>query len=323
MNPPEPLRMTEMPELPWRTIHVDFYGPLPTSEYLLVAVDRYSRFPEVEIVHSTRASTVIPKLDKMFSVHGIPDTIISDNGPPFNGDDYARYLKTLGIQAKFSTPYWPQSNATVERFMQPLGKALKTATLEGRPWKQELNRFLLQYRTTPHCTTGVPPSELLFNRVVKGKIPVINKKKVVNRHSEARDNETKRKERNREYADQRRNTRKSEIKIGDYVFVKQEKKNKLSVNFNQKPYKVIKRTGVEISAQSNDGHIITRNISHFKRINKPDDDTDDEQYEYQQNSSYNNQPRASSGTTVMPRRSNRVRRPPDRYGLAYPSQIIN
>ena len=55
--------------------------------------------------------------------------------------------------------------------MQPLGKALKTATLEGRPWKQELNRFLLQYRTTPHCTTGVPPSELLFNIVVKGKIP--------------------------------------------------------------------------------------------------------------------------------------------------------
>ncbi|CAB4032131.1 Retrovirus-related Pol poly from transposon, partial [Paramuricea clavata] len=80
-NPPEPLRMTEMPELPWRTVHIDFYGPLPSSEYLLVAVDRYSRFPEVEIVHSTRASTVIPKLDKMFSVHGIPDTIISDNGP--------------------------------------------------------------------------------------------------------------------------------------------------------------------------------------------------------------------------------------------------
>ena len=99
---------------------------------------------------------MIPKLDKMFSVHGIPDTIISDNGPPFNGDDYARYLKTLGIQAKFSTPYRPQGNATVERLMQPLGKALKTATLEGRPWKQELNRFLLQYRTTPHCTTGVP-----------------------------------------------------------------------------------------------------------------------------------------------------------------------
>ncbi len=64
---------------------------------------------------------------------------------------YDKYLKALGIQAKFSTPNWPE------------GKALKTAKVEGQPWRQELNCFLLQYRTTPHCTTEVPPSELLFN----------------------------------------------------------------------------------------------------------------------------------------------------------------
>ena len=63
----------------------------------------------------------------------------------------------------------------------------------------------------------------------------------MNRHSEARDNETKREERNREYANQRRNTRKSDVKIGDHVLVKQETKNKASVNFNQKPYKIIRR----------------------------------------------------------------------------------
>ena len=39
--------------------------------------------------------------------------------------------------------------------MQPLGKALKTATIEGRPWRQELSRFLFTYRNTPHSTTGV------------------------------------------------------------------------------------------------------------------------------------------------------------------------
>ena len=92
--------------------------------------------------------------------------------------------------------------------MPPLGKALKTATLTPC--------FLLQYRTTSHCTTGVPPSELLFNKVVvKRKIPVMNKKKVVNRHLEARNKEIKCKEHNREYADQRRNTRKSDVKIAD------------------------------------------------------------------------------------------------------------
>ena len=71
-GPPAPITPTTMPDGPWQTVHVDFYGPLPTGEYLLVVVDRYSRFPEVEIVHSTRASTVIPKLDKIFAVHGIP-----------------------------------------------------------------------------------------------------------------------------------------------------------------------------------------------------------------------------------------------------------
>ncbi|XP_028416732.1 uncharacterized protein K02A2.6-like [Dendronephthya gigantea] len=200
---PEPLRMTEMPELPGSVVHVDFPRPRPTSEYLLVAVNRYSRFPEVEIVHSIRASTVTPKLDKIFSVHGIPDTIISDNGHHYNGNKYARYMKIIGIQTKFSTPYWPQGNDTLKRFMQPLGKGLKTAKLEGRPWKQELYdlyRFLLQYRTTPFCTTGVPPSELLFNGIVKGKIPVITRKKVINRHKEARDNERTKKERNKEVA---------------------------------------------------------------------------------------------------------------------------
>ncbi|CAB4019448.1 Hypothetical predicted protein [Paramuricea clavata] len=197
--------------------------------------------------------------------------------------------------------------------MRPLGKALKIATLEGRPWKQELNRFLLQYRTTPHCTTGVPPSELFFNRVIKGKLPVINSKKIVNRHKEARDNEKTRQERNREYANQTQ----------EKVIYKQEKKNKLTANFNHKPYKVIKKTGSEILAQSKDGHIVKRNVSHFKRINKPrEEDTDDEGFDYEENSQ-DNQPPISNENNEVPRRSSRIRRPPNRYGHEYPSNLIS
>ena len=92
-DPPQPLAMSELPNGPWQKLHIDFYGPLPSAEYLLVVIDRYSRFPEVEIVRSTKASTVIPKLDKIFAVHGLPTSVTSDNGPPFNGDDYDRYFK--------------------------------------------------------------------------------------------------------------------------------------------------------------------------------------------------------------------------------------
>ena len=94
--------------------------------------------------------------------------------------------------------------------MQPLEKALKSATIEGRPWRQELSRFLFTYRNTPHSTTGAPPAELLFNRTVKD----------MDRHQQARAREDTRQKYNKQYSDKRRNTRKSEINIGDHVLVK-------------------------------------------------------------------------------------------------------
>ena len=156
-KPAEPISMTVMPKGPWQALHVDFYGPLLSGEYLLVVTDRYSRYPEVEIVSSRKAYVVIPKLDKVFATHGIPEVIQSDNRPPFNREEYSRYLKVLCINPKSSTPYWPQGNAETEKIMQPLRKAIKTAHAQERPWKQELNRFLLQYRTAPHTTPKTPP----------------------------------------------------------------------------------------------------------------------------------------------------------------------
>ena len=122
----EPLRMTDMSSGKWKKVHPDVYCPLPCGEHLLVCIDHYSRYPEVEIVRLTKAASVIPRLDKIFSVHGLPYQVISDNGPPFNSTEFARYMDTLGIQFDHTTPKWPQGNAEVERFMQPLGKAIQT-----------------------------------------------------------------------------------------------------------------------------------------------------------------------------------------------------
>ena len=107
-NPPEPLQMSDMPQGPWQKVHADFYGPLPSGEYLLVVIDGYSRYPEVEIVRSTKASSVIPKFEKIFATHGIPVSMTTDNGPPFNSNEYSRYLLALGINQDPSTPKWPK-----------------------------------------------------------------------------------------------------------------------------------------------------------------------------------------------------------------------
>ena len=206
--------------------------------------------------------------------------------------------------------------------MQPLGKALKTAKIDNRPWQQELSRFLLQYRTTPHCSTGVSPAELLFNRTVQGKLPILWKNNVLDKHQQARDNERKRKEYNEGYAHRKQRTKKSDIQVGDCVLVKQERNNKLTPNYNPTPYVVIRREHSRVTAKSKDGHTITRNVSHFKRIpeqelsedeeeNRPDRREPDETQGQPTNVNDNVQHEHDSHPV---RRSTRETKRPERYG---------
>ena len=192
--------------------------------------DPYSKFPEVEIVTSTSAKACIPKLDCIFATHGIPKKIKTDNGPPFNGNDFKRYMAALGIEWKTSTPLWPQGNGNAESVMKPLGKVIKTSMLEGKNWRQELQRFLLNYHSTPHATTKMPPCELLFNRKVQGSLPELSTQNVVNKHQKAKENIDKKKISNKQYYDVKKNTKTSKIKEGDIVICKQKPNNKLSPN---------------------------------------------------------------------------------------------
>ena len=143
---PEPIISTPLPAVPWKTLSADFLGPLPTGELLLVVMDDFSRFPEVEIVSSTASTTVIPKLDSIFARQGIPEILKTDNGPPFNGGELTQFANHLGFHHRKVTPLWPCANGEVERFMAPLMKAIRAAHVEQRSWKQELYTFLRQYR---------------------------------------------------------------------------------------------------------------------------------------------------------------------------------
>ena len=93
----------------------------------------------------------ISKLQRIFSTHGIPKIVRSDNGPPFTSKIF---MNEYGIQHQQCTPLWPQANSEAERFMKPLMKAVRSARLEGRDWHKELYVFLLNYRATPRVTIG-------------------------------------------------------------------------------------------------------------------------------------------------------------------------
>ena len=81
---PEPIKLTRMPEAPWEKIHIDFKGPLPGGKYLMVVIDRYTRYPEVEIISTNDSNQVIRKLHKMFAAHGIPKIMVSEQWSTFS-----------------------------------------------------------------------------------------------------------------------------------------------------------------------------------------------------------------------------------------------
>ena len=99
---------------------------------MLVLIDGYTKFLEMEIMKSTQAHNVIKQLDKIFATHGFPDKITSDNGPPFNSHELKEYMNQCGIEYHRITPIWPQANGEVESLMTPLGKAIRAARTERR-----------------------------------------------------------------------------------------------------------------------------------------------------------------------------------------------
>ena len=266
-DPPPPLQPSTLPPSPWHTLNIDFLGPLPNRSYLLVVIDQRTRFPEVEVIGSTAAVPTLAALNKIFSTHGLPHKVISDNGSPFHSYQFKQYMKSKGIDHHRITPLHPKANSTAENFMRNLNKALRIAVIEQKPWKDALYDFILNYRIATHTTTQVSPAEALYQRKIRGKIPTINN--TPNREAiqnlPHRDYESKQKIKS--YIDRRYHARDSKIDLGDYVLVKQKKKDKLSSRFDSQPYRITQRRGTMLTG-TRPGHSITRNIQHFKFLSK-------------------------------------------------------
>eukprot|EP00731_Ephydatia_muelleri_P006059 Em0003g307a len=168
-----PLHPWLWPAKPWQRIHVDFAGPVE-KRMLMVVVDAHSKWPEVIEMTSTTSELTIQALRGLFAVHGLPDQLVSDNGPQFVSKEFQRFMKENGVQHTRCAPYHPSSNGLAERFVQTLKNALRRTKDIGRTFQHRLAGFLLAYRTTPHATTNVAPCELLMNRKIRTRLDLLH-----------------------------------------------------------------------------------------------------------------------------------------------------
>ncbi|UYV84945.1 K02A2.6-like [Cordylochernes scorpioides] len=80
----QPLKPFPVPDYPWQTVSLDIFY-IQKKPHLLV-VDRYSGYPEVFTLDPPTAINVKNKLRETFARFGIPETMMSDNGPPFRSE---------------------------------------------------------------------------------------------------------------------------------------------------------------------------------------------------------------------------------------------
>ena len=160
-----PLHPWIWPSKPWVRLHLDFAGPFLGKSYL-IAVDAYSKWPEIVEMSSTTAAQTITVLRQIFMTHGIPEQLVSDNGPQFTSSEFADFCKANGVKHIHVSPYHPASNGLAERMVQTFKQSMKKTAKDGVPLQQRLANFLLTYRTTPQATTNVAPCELLMGRAL-------------------------------------------------------------------------------------------------------------------------------------------------------------
>ena len=117
--------ISEQPERPWSKAASDLfsYG----GKTFLATVDCYSNFIEVDHLRTENSFTVICKLKTHFA-QGIPDVLVTDNGPQFTSTDYKQFVKSWGFEHRTSSPGYPQANESAEAAVKVAKSMMRKCT---------------------------------------------------------------------------------------------------------------------------------------------------------------------------------------------------
>ena len=161
----EPLMTYEIPTRPWKTISQDLFTHR-RKDYL-ITVDHYSSFWEVDLLTGTTSQTVIECTKAHFSRYGIPDIVITDNGPQFRSQEYESFAATWEFTHTTSSPHHSQSNGKAESAVKIAKKLMTKAEHDNH----DLQLTILNWRNTPNGGLQTSPVQKLHSRHTRTLLP--------------------------------------------------------------------------------------------------------------------------------------------------------
>ena len=163
--PVEMLQPHEVPPRSWVKIGLDFFQDHLGKKHLIVA-DYFSKFPYVFPVASAHHFKTITHLRKLFSAEGVPTIVMSDNRPPFNGEEFRQFACDFDFVHTTSSPHFHQSNGFIKAMVKKVKNAYKKT--DRSPNAQA--RALLQLCDTPIMADLPSPAEILHGCPAQGAV---------------------------------------------------------------------------------------------------------------------------------------------------------
>ena len=249
----EPLITTKLPDRPWQQLATDLCEAF--KKHYLVTIDYYSRYLEIAHLNDkVTTSKVIEKLKDIFSRNGTPEVLISDNGPQFSSQEFKNFAREFDFKHETSSPRYPQSNGMSERAVQTAKRIINT---------EDPVVSLMNYRATPHSSTGYSPSQLLYGRQIRTKLPVSPDSLKPNwpEKSSVESNDKYAKQQHAKYYNKAHGVRTlPKLSTGQYARVKLDHEGKWS-----KPVEIIGNAHTPRSyvLKANDGKVFRRNRRHI------------------------------------------------------------
>ena len=154
---------------PMERLQMDYVGPFPDGQYILVIICCFTRWIELFQCAQANAECAARRLLEHIGRYGAPTQLLSDRGSHFVNEVISELLRLVGTEHCLSIAYSKEESAIVERSNRETNRHLRNMFFHDRVITNYANNIPLVQRivnSSPTSRTGLAPSQLLFGNVI-------------------------------------------------------------------------------------------------------------------------------------------------------------